>query len=271
LWFNLNPDSPTVPAEKRAWFSSAAFRRAISLAIDRAAIVDAVYQGLATPAVGPVSPANRQWRNETIAPPVLDRQQARRLLDEAGFRRDKGGALRGPEGLPVRFALITNSDNRHRSRIAALVQEDLAELGIEMRLATLDLSSLVARITRSFDYEACLLGLTQDDPDPAAEMPMWLSRAPLHFWHPSQSEPQTAWEARIDFLMEQQMVTLDRPARKALFDEVQAILVEELPIISLVVPHALVGVNTRVENLKATPFWHPTLWNAEEISLNSGS
>lgn len=265
LWFNLNPESSAVPKEKRAWFADVRFRRAVSLAIDRDSIVQLVYQGLASPAAGPVSPANRQWRNEAIEPPPLDREEARRLLSEAGFRWDAKGTLQGPKGHPVSFTLVTNADNPRRSRMATLIQDDLAKLGIEMRLAALDFANLVRRITRSFDYEACLLGITQTDPDPSAELPLWLSRAPLHFWHPSQSRPATAWEARIDFLMEQQMLALDAASRKVFFDEVQAIVAEHLPIIHLVVPHALVGASRRVENLKPTPFRTPPLWNSEEL------
>ena len=266
LWFNLNPDSP-VSEEKRAWFKEVKFRQAISLAIDRSSIVEAVYHGLASSALGPVSPANRWWRNEKLTPPTMDRQQARRILTEAGFQWDADEILHGPEGLPVRFTLVTNSENRDRSRMAALIQEDLAKIGIEMHLTTLDFASLMGRLFRSYDYDACLLGIDQTDPDPSAALPFWLSRGALHLWHPSQAQPATPWEARIDSLMEQQMRTLDPAARKALFDEVQAILADKKPVITLVVPHALVGVSNRVKNLKATPFWHSTLWNSEELFL----
>jgi peptide/nickel transport system substrate-binding protein len=139
-----------------------------------------------------------------------------------------------------------------------------------MSLVPLDRAALLGRITRTYDYDACLLGITFTDPDPSAEMPLWLSRAPLHFWYPLQAHPATTWEARIDALMEQQMVALDNAERKVFFDEVQAIVVRESPIIHLVVPHELIGVSRRVSNLKPTPFWHPTLWNSEELSLAGG-
>ena len=267
MWFNLNPESP-VAHEKVEWFSDSRFRRAISLALDRASIREAVYAGLASPAAGPVSPANRAWWNETIEPSPYDPQLARDLLLQAGFRSDSGSTLQGPEGQPVRFTLVTNADNPYRVKTATLIQEDLARIGVEMSLLPLDFSSLIGRITRSFDYEACLLNMRFTDPDPSAELPLWLSRSPHHIWHPSQTEPATSWEARIDALMNGQMLEIDPRIRKKLFDEVQSVAVEQLPLIDLVVPHALVGARRSVGNLKPTPFWHPTLWNSDELFLS---
>jgi peptide/nickel transport system substrate-binding protein len=266
IWFNLNPESP-VPKEKRGWFNDPRFRRAISLAIDRRSIAKAVYLDLASPAAGPISPANHRWWNAAIEPPPLDRRRAKSQLEEGGFRWGPDGTLVGPEGQPVRFTLLTNAGNPHRTKIASLIQEDLAQIGVEMTLLPLDFSSLVGRITRSFDYEACLLSMSFTDPDPSAQLPFWLSRSPHHIWHPSQPQPATPWEARMDVLMHQQMGALEQGTRKAFFDELQAMVVEELPVIDLVVPHALVGTTARLGNLEPTPFWHPTLWNSEELYL----
>ncbi len=266
IWFNLNPKSP-VPAKKRAWFSDRRFRQAISFAIDRRSIAMAVYSDLASPAAGPVSPANRTWWNEAIEPPPLDPDLAKELLQEAGFRWDAEGGLVDHSGQAVRFTLLTNADNANRVKTAALIQEDLARIGVEMNLVPLDFASLIGRITQSFDYEACLLALKFTDPDPSAQMPLWVSRSPQHLWHPSQPEPATPWEARLDGLMREQMLAIQHHTRKVLFDEVQALIAEELPVIDLVVPHALVGATARVGNLEPTPFWHPTLWNSEALYL----
>ena len=265
LWFNLNPES-SVPPEQRAWFMDRRFRRAISLAIDRQSIAKVVYADLASPAAGPITRANRRWWNESIAPTPYDPQQARELLAKAGFTEERE-VLLGPRGERVRFTLLTNADNPFRVKTAALIQEDLARIGVEMSLVPLDFATLIARITRTFDYQACLFGISFSDPDPSAERPFWVSRSPLHVWHPSQSEPASTWEARLDELMDQQMVAVEYEARKALIDELQALVVEELPVIDLVVPHALVGATVRLGNLEPTPFWHPTLWNSEALYL----
>jgi peptide/nickel transport system substrate-binding protein len=160
--------------------------------------------------------------------------------------------------------LLTNADNPYRIKTAAILQEDLARIGVEMSLVPLDYPGLIGRIARTFDYEACLFSIKFTDPDPSAELPLWLSRSPFHIWSPAQRKPETPWESRIDALMEEQMLATEHVARKALFDEVQSLVVEQLPVIDLVVPHALVGANARVGNLRPTPFWDP-VWNSEEL------
>jgi peptide/nickel transport system substrate-binding protein len=265
LWFNLNPRAARLPPEKRAWFSNESFRRAVSLAIDREAIVEGVYRGLASIATGPVPRANARWSNADLPPARFDPQASLALLAAAGFRKS-GEKLLDGAGRAVRFSLLTNAGNPSRLRTAAIIQEDLARLGIEVDIVTRDFSEVVARFTRSFEYQAALFAMNWTDPDPSAQLPLWQSRSPLHVWQPSQSRPATTWEARIDFLMERQMLALEPDERKRLFDEVQALVVEHLPLVDLVTPHVLIGTRGRLGNLKATSHWH-ALWNSEELFL----
>lgn len=268
LWFNLNPASP-IEEHKRRWFTDVRFRRAISLSIDRAGMARVVYSGLATPAAGSVSPANTFWKNASISPVERNVDRARELLAEAGFRWDEDDQLIDSAGTRVRFDIITSASQDHYRSVGAFIQEDLSALGIQARTRPLEGSSLLVRLTGSFDYDAALLGISQTDPDPSAEMALWMSHAPLHLWHPSQSKPATEWEARIDELMTAQMRSLDPEHRKACFDEVQSIVAEQLPVIDLVVPHALLGAHERVLNLKPSPFTH-ALWNSYELSARPG-
>ena len=268
LWFNLGPKAP-IDEHKRRWFADVLFRRAISLALDRRGMARVVFSGRATPAAGPVSPANFLWHDGSLPEAAYDPAAARTLLSRAGFAWDDGGRLRDGEGHEVSFTVLTNAGNESHARMGAFIQEDLSKIGIHAPTVVIEASSLLARITGSFDYEACLLGITQTDPDPSAEMGLWLSRAPLHLWNPQQKTPATAWEARIDELMERQMSELDLEARRETYFEVQGIVYEQLPVLDLVVPHALLGARHSVWNLRPTPFAH-ALWNGEEISIGHG-
>ncbi len=268
LWFNLGPTTP-IEEHKRRWFGDVRFRRAISLSLDRRAMARVVYSGRATPAAGPVSPANSFWHDDSLPEAAYDPRAARTLLLDAGFSWDEKGRLRDVNGRKVSFTVLTNAGNESHARLGAFIQEDLAKLGIDAPTLIVEASSLLARITGSFDYEACLLGITQTDPDPSAEMGLWMSRAPLHLWNPQQETPATPWEARIDELMERQMGELDLEARRKTYFEVQQIVYEQLPVLDLVVPHALLGARNRVSNLRPTPFAH-ALWNGEELSIGGG-
>jgi len=264
LWFNLNPDSP-IDDRKRRWFGDVRFRRAVSLAIDRVTMAEVAFGGLASAATGPVSIANHFWRDPEAKPFDYDLDRARTLLSQAGFTW-KDDALVDADGEAVRFSVVTTAGNEQRERELAFIQEDLARLGIEVIPAPVEGASLVARITRSFDYEACLLGFTLTDPDPSSEMALWLSQGPLHLWHPAQESPATEWEARIDEIMEAQVRATDPQERKLLYHELQRIVRRELPVIDLLVPHALRAYGRDVRLLRATPLGH-VLWNSDEVEV----
>jgi peptide/nickel transport system substrate-binding protein len=268
LWFNQT-GRPAVAAHKQAWFASSAFRRALSEAINRADLVRIAYRGYAIPAAGPVSPANHVWYNAALKPHAHDPAGATRRLAQAGFRND-GGVLRDASGNPVELSIVTNAGNKIRERMAALILQDWARIGVKANIVQLDFPSLIERITRSFDYEACLLGLNSADPDPSGQMNLWLSSASNHQWNPNQPRPATEWEAEVDRLMYLQASSADHAVRKKAFDEVQRIAWEQAPLIYLVNPNALVAISPGLRNAAPAAFTPRVFWNIDRLQV-SGS
>lgn len=268
LWFNQSSRGP-ISDSKREWFRSAAFRRAVSLAINRADLCRIVYRGHASPAAGPESPANKLWFNSALTPDPLDPAAAMKMLTANGFRLDRG-TLRDRHGNAVEFSIITNAGSKTREQMATLIQQDLAKIGIKIAIVTLDFPSLIERITRNMNYEACLLGLTNVDADPSELMNVMLSSASNHPWNPSQKSPETPWEAEIDRLMLAQAATADYHSRKKSFDRVQEILHEQEPIVYLLHPNALTAVSPRVSGAKPAVFLPHTFWNAELLTVRGG-
>lgn len=261
VWFNQVPSAP-LPAYKRAWFQSTAFRRAVSEAINRADICRLVYRGHARPAEGPISPANQFWFNAALKPHPYDVASARRRLESDGFRV-RGGQLFDRNGQQVTFSIITNAGNRNRLRIASMMQQDLQAIGIRLNVVTLDFPSLIERITKTFDYEACLLGLTNLDLDPSAQMNVWLSSAPNHQWNPNQKQPATPWEAEIDKLMRAQAGDTKPEARKRYFDRVQQIAWEQAPFLYLITKNSLAAVSPSLRNASPVALTPQIFWNVE--------
>jgi peptide/nickel transport system substrate-binding protein len=268
LWFNMAPQAP-VASYKKAWFESQAFRRAISQAIQRDDLSRVVYHGHASPSAGLVSPANKQWFNARLAPDRFDPAFAAKRLAEAGFKL-QDNVLRDAAGHAVEFSIITNAGSKTREPMAAMIQQDLARLGMKVNIVTLDFPSLIERMTRTLDYETCLLGLVNVDIDPSELMNVLLSSASNHPWNPSQKTPATAWEAEIDRLMLAQSGTGDLSIRKKDFDRVQDILREQSPIVYLLHPNALSAISAKVHGVKATPFFPHTFWDADHLAVVEG-
>jgi peptide/nickel transport system substrate-binding protein len=241
MWFNQVSSAP-IPDYKKAWFRSTSFRRAVSEAINREDLSRVAFRGHARPAVGIVSPANQFWFNRKLLAHPFDQKSALQRLQNDGFKL-QGGVLRDGGGHEVEFAIITNAGNKYRERMATMIQQDLGGIGMKVNVVTLDFPSLIERITRNFNYEACLLGLVNTDLDPASIMNVWLSSAENHQWNPNQKTPATEWEAEIDRLMRAQASSLDDHKRKQYFDRVQEIAWEQEPFIYLVTKNGLSAVS----------------------------
>ncbi len=271
LWFNQHTGThpttgkPYVAPHKLAWFRDRRFRQAISHAIDRQGIIQSVFLGMAMPLWSNESPANKRWFNPHVKTYPHDPARARELLTQAGFTL-KNGTLHGPCGNPVTFTLLTNKENNIRSDLAVVIQNNLRQLGIDMQIRLLDFNALISRISETYDYEACLLGLTGGANDPASALDVITSSGRMHLWHPLQTTPSTPAEARMDQLMQLQLRTLDFAQRKAYYDEVQAIMAEEQFLIYLVTPTIHTALRNGWQNQRppATAGTSP-LWNIEEI------
>ena len=267
MWFNEVAASP-IASYKKEWFKSTSFRRAISEAINRQDLVRIVFNNHATPAVGPVSPANKFWFNSKLQPHAFDRGAAMRLLAADGFRMDEQ-TLRDHSGHPVEFSIVTNSGNKSRERMATMIQQDLSEIGIKVTVVTLDFPALIERIAHSFDYDACLLGLVNTDLDPNSQMNIWLSSSENHQWNPSQKTPGTPWEAQIDSLMRAQASNMDQDKRKHLFDKVQQIVWENEPFIYLIHKNALSAVSQSLAGVTPVVLRPQTFWQADTMSFRA--
>jgi len=265
MWFNQALRSP-LPDYKKAWFRSRNFRRAISSAINRQDLARIVFRGHAQPGIGPITPANKFWFNQKLHAHSYDQKAALDLLKQDGFHLD-GQTLKDKDGHPVVFSLITNAGNRSRERMGSLIQQDLSQIGIKLNFVPLDFPSIIERISKSLDYEACLLGLTLVDLDPSIQMNVWLSSGDNHQWNPGQKSPETAWEAEIDRLMREQASALDSKKRKAAFDRVQEIVWEQAPFLYLVDKDALVAVSPSVQSAHPVVLQPQTFWNAEYLSV----
>ena len=265
MWFNQVAKAP-IPDYKKAWFRSKEFRRAISAAINRADLSRIVFRGHARPAEGPISPANKFWFDATLKPHAYDVNEARQRLSRDGFRA-QGDTLVDAQGHAVEFSIMTNAGNQARERMAQMIQQDLKAIGVRLNVVRLDYSAIIERLTQSFNYEACLLGLTNVDLDPDSQMNVWLSSAANHQWNPNQASPSTPWEAEIDRLMRAQNAELNRAKRKVLFDQVQEIVSDQAPFLYLVNKNVLVAMSPGIRNAAPAVLRPQTVWNIESLSM----
>jgi peptide/nickel transport system substrate-binding protein len=268
LFFNLNDlrakQLPEIQ-RKQEWFRRDEFRQAISAAIDRQAIVRLVYQGRATPLWDQVTPGNKLWIDSAVAHPPRSIERAAALLRSAGFARRPDGVLVDASGLPVEFTVLSNPSNAQRSKIATIVQDDLAQLGMKVRVVPLEFQAIMTRVFDSLDYEASILGLVSGDADPNPEINVWTSTGGTHLWAQREIKPLTAWQAEVDMLMQRQTTILNYKQRKQAYDRVQELIATYDPVICLVSPNVLVGAKISLAGVKPSVMRNYLLWDADQL------
>ncbi len=268
LWFNQSPVA-ALPDFEKAWFVNRGFRVAVSQAIHRADLARIAYDGHATPAFGFISPANTIWHNSNLKYPHENVADASRLLESSGFHRN-GNLLWDGSGHAVKFSILTNAGNAARQKMATMIQQDLASLGMQVTVVTLDFPALIERLMHKQDYEACLLGTINAEPDPSSTMNMWQSSSPNHQWNPSEKTPATEWEAEIDKLMDKQASSPVQHDRKLAVDRVQQIVADQQPFIYLVYPDVLQAVSPQLRGVQPAILWPGLVWNIESLRRQEG-
>ncbi len=98
-------------------------------------------------------------------------------------------------------------------------------------------------------------------------MNVWLSSGANHQWNPRQPKPETAWEAELDKLVNQQASSTSSRERQALFNRAQEIIYEQEPFLYLVHPNALAAVSPVVKGLRPTILRPQLLWNIETLKV----
>jgi len=277
LFFNLNDLGEKASSDlqrKQKWFRDVKFRQAVSAAADREAIVRLVYQGRGSAIWGLVTPGNKRWGDPNLPHPPRSLDRARTLLKEAGFTWATGpdgeSTLQDSGGKPVEFSILTSSSNADRAKMAALLQDDLKQLGMRVQVVPLEFRSLLDRVTQTREYDACVMGVASYDADPNSDINVWLSSGGTHLWNPSQPHPSTPWESEIDRLIEDQMSARTFGERKKLYDRAQEIFSENQPLIFLVSPDILAGAKNSVGNFHPAVLEPYVLWNVEQLYLKNG-
>jgi len=259
LWFNLTPGNKALKA--KPYLGRPEFRKAISHAADRDAIVTTVYLGAAVPVYGPITPGNKTWYSADTPTFPYDPARAKTLLAGIGLTdRNGDGMLDDGKGQPVRFSIITQRGSI-RERTVTMLQEQLRQVGVAIDVVGLDPNSLFGRFA-SGDYESIYFGFQASALDPAMNLDFWLSGGPAHVWNVGAAEP---WEKATDALIQQHTAAASLDERRRLLFEAQTIFADNLPQIYLVAPRVSVALSRRVGGAVPVLLDPKILWNAETL------
>jgi peptide/nickel transport system substrate-binding protein len=271
MWFNLNRDqrtgAPSVGPVKYAWFNNPVFRRAVSHAIDRDAMIRSLFFGDGEKSWAMASRGNKEFYVPDLVHHDYNPAESRKLLAGLGWKDSDGdGVIEDGRGQAVSFTIKTNADNAVRVGMANFIKDDLSKIGVRVTLSPVDFNTLITNVRADFQYDSILLGLQSGvPPTPGNAQNVLRSAGETHFWFPRQKKPATPAEARIDQLLDEILTNQDRAVQKTAYKEIQTIMNEQnwfiwLPILKVKLP-----VSNRFGNVQPSAMAHRLLWNVERI------
>jgi peptide/nickel transport system substrate-binding protein len=225
-------------------FKDVRVRRALTMAIDRDAIIQGVRMGYGEKANSTIPPFFWNYDPQAGADLKYDVEGAKRLLAEAGWRDTNGDGVLDKDGRPFRFVLNTNTGNRERQDIMEVVQAQLKTVGIDVQVQPLEWGTLLAKINdvEKRDFDAVVIGwVTEfriDDSDLLSCKKM---------------QDPYQWVGYCDPRTEQLLDTLpkivDRAAARPLWAEYQRKVAADQPYTFLYFTKRLEGVHERLRNV----------------------
>jgi peptide/nickel transport system substrate-binding protein len=194
-------------------------RQALAYAIDREAIIQHLWRGLAKPAAS-VLPRQHWAYAEDVQQYPYDPARATKILDNAGYRPGRDG---------IRFHLTMKTSTEETSRLmAAVFQQQLRQIGIALDIRSFEFATFYSDVVKgAFQlYSLRWIG-GNEDPDIFE-----------HVFHSTSFPPKRANRSyyvnpRVDALIDEGRRELDPSRRKQIYDELQRIIAEDLPYVNL--------------------------------------
>jgi peptide/nickel transport system substrate-binding protein len=230
-------------------------RKAIALAINKQDLIDKLLYGITKP--GRSEWDNTYWENKNLRPYPYDPEQAKKLLEDAGWKIGSDG-IRAKGGQRLSFTHSTYTGDQLLENVQLFVQRNLKDVGVEMKIKNVALATAFASYqaggtwaTGQYEMGGWFHGLRNPDPDlsfrfHSGQIPSQNHPAGSQWYH--YSNPQ------VDKLFDQQANIFDPAERKKVIDEIQRLIYEDYPVIYLYDFTSIYAVKMSPTPLSTTSF-----------------
>ncbi len=211
-------------------------RQALGLAIDKQAIIRTVLHGCGSPGAGPYPPGAWYYYGDTPAS-AYDPARAQEMLSQAGWYDKERPVLH----------LVTNFENKENILIAEIIQNNLAKIGIKVKIETLEWLTFRYKIIAKRLFDVVLLSRHYIwDPDL------------YNVWHSSKTR-EGEWNflsysnSQVDELLERGRKTVGRPQRQRLYQRIQEIMAQDPPCVFLYNADAIFAAKRKIQGIAPSP------------------
>jgi peptide/nickel transport system substrate-binding protein len=221
-------------------FDNLRVRQAVAYAIDKNFIWQRVFFGLGKVATGPISQYLGAQYSKGVPRYPYDPPKANQLLDEAGLRR-------APGGIRIRTKFTFDATSSEGTRMADILKEQLAQVGIEVTLETFDFNAWFDKVYVKHDYEFAS-GRRITGPDAIFAIDREFNSKNTQ---PGQRNYYMYRNPEVDTLIEQGLVETDAAKRLQIAYQLQALIARDVPNVFLMdtpQPNAYRGVFRGLDN-----------------------
>jgi dipeptide transport system substrate-binding protein len=220
-------------------FDDPKVRKALNMAINKEAIIDAVFQGAGKVAKNPIPPTIWSY-NDAVKDDPYDPEAAKKMLEEAGVTNLKTSVWAMPVSRPY---------NPNARRMAELIQNDWSKIGVQAEIVSYEWGEYLERAKQVDRKGAVLLGWTGDNGDPDNFLAVLLGCDGV-------GEANRAQWCHQPFedLIQQAKVISDNDKRADLYEQAQVIFKEQAPWATIAHSVVFKPVRKEVKNFKIDPF-----------------
>ena len=235
-------------------FKDPRVRQALSLAVDRQALVDVLFMGHGRVCTGPFLPGGPAF-NAAVQAPKPDLERARALLRSAGY----------DEAHPLTFEIATSNSSSVRTYAAEMIQHQLKKVGVKVTLRILEWQAFLNMVVFPRNFETVLLGWS-----------LSLTPDPYLLWHSDSDSPGGFnfigyRNPEVDVLIDRMQVTVEREELSGIWRTLFAKIVEDNPYLFLFIPNEIIAAKREIHPIEpaVNGIWHNFIeWEIEKSNVN---
>ena len=230
------------PNLRVAPLNSLKVRQALSLAADRDRMVEQIAFGEATTARAPLA-STSPYYDASLPALKRDVAMANQLLDSAGLKR-------GSDGVRFTVRMLYVATFQDFAKTAAILKENFEEVGVRVNIVAGEATATLQAIFKNWDFDVAVYsGLM--GPEPAVRWQSWFTTKGIN--HAFFTNATGYEDIRVNQLVEQAAGIIDKQKRTAVYDQIQQIIMRDLPLIPLWEPKFISAYRTEVENAFEQP------------------
>lgn len=218
-------------------------RQALIYGLDRKKYVDTALKGYGTVANVPIHPTSWAYTEEGVNKYEYDKEKAKKLLDEAGWKVGSDG-VREKDGQKLKLSYFGPSSAKDSDLLIPIAKENYKEIGIEFNPEFMDFNTMLSKVNKGdYDLASVSTPITSDPSETAGEYLSGVNDKSLGYKN-----------AKVDELIKKGIETVDIEKRKPIYKELYKELSDDPPVILLNYRRTITGYNGNIKGIDSEKY-----------------